>query len=237
MVKDERDRQNDFYEDVQQQQFVDKKKTTFEQIHDGDKVVQPMKESKKERQFVDELMNIRSRSEFLQKGVKGIFGSNKEFNSQEEAANHKFSIECHKNKALPLSNMIIVPEMKEENKYVLIDVNLTEEQAMSLGNAYSEFSSNIWQIYLINNHISDKALGNFLKRLTLHQKKSLKSVIYGGKNEMTEEGLNFIKNELFGSLTELRLLGPHLNAPHLIPKFLTNIQLSMPLQILALVKL
>lgn len=136
-----------------------------------------------------------------------------------------------------MSNMIIVPEMKEENKYVLIDVNLTEEQAMSLGNSYSEFSSNIWQIYLINNHISGKAIGNFFRKLTPFQKKSLKSVIYGGKNELTEEVLDFINKELTSSLTELRLLGAHLNAPQLMPKFLTSLHYNMNLQTLALAKL
>lgn len=69
-------------------------------------------ESIKEKTFVDELMNIRSRSQFLQKSIKTIFDSNDQFADNELAAKYKYAQECHKNNALALSSMIVVPEIK-----------------------------------------------------------------------------------------------------------------------------
>lgn len=51
----------------------------FEKVRDGEVSATTMPESIHQKQFVDELMNIRDKSTFYQKSVKDIFNKRNEF--------------------------------------------------------------------------------------------------------------------------------------------------------------
>ena len=64
-VKDATDRQREFYQNVKTLEFATKSKSTIEKINDGEIQQEKGIETDREKVFVDELMNIRSRQSFL----------------------------------------------------------------------------------------------------------------------------------------------------------------------------
>jgi len=65
VVKDSLDRQNLFVQENRNLKFATAVKSNLEKVHEGDVHFDSAKETEKERQLVDELMNVRDKEYFL----------------------------------------------------------------------------------------------------------------------------------------------------------------------------
>ena len=65
LVKESLDRQNLFVQEVRDLKFATAVKSNLDQLHDGDVQYDYSRETEKERQLVDELMNVRHKEHFL----------------------------------------------------------------------------------------------------------------------------------------------------------------------------
>ena len=95
--------------------FTEAKKSVIEQIHDGAIEVTDRMESKFEKKYVDELMNVRARASYLQSSIKKVFANDE----QKHDIKVNFAKRCHKNIGLATSSVITHPESILDNKFVI----------------------------------------------------------------------------------------------------------------------
>ena len=89
--------------------FTGNEKGIFDQMHDEDVEFGPREsEYGRKKKFMDDLMRIRERSNFLQKKVGKIFEPSKK--EQTGDAETEFSKECQKNNGIAMPHLTIGPE-------------------------------------------------------------------------------------------------------------------------------
>jgi hypothetical protein len=177
-------------------------------MNDGDIDLKRGEETAREKRLVDQLMNVRGRASYLQKKVGSThLSKNRELTGDAEL---EFAKASKKYGALPEPHLQNCPQ-HVDNNYVIIDKALTEAQIQSISASFKHQSFSPKQIFLSNNQLTGKQFELMLRSLTSEQRNRVKSIVYGGANELTGESYEALK-ELYlskrrpNALRELKLV-------------------------------
>ena len=121
--------------------------------------------------------------------MKNIFEAKQENSVDPEV---RFAKECHKNSGLPLLPMTEVQEMDGFCNYVQIDKTVHKGIAESVKGYFQKVKLPIRQIYLVNNQLYADQFISIMSSLTPQQQNHVRSIIYGGKNEIDRQSFDYL---------------------------------------------
>ena len=152
----------------------------------------------------------------------------------------EFAKASHKHAGLPVPSLVARPEGMSDGNFVLMDRSVAAGQSSSIGNAFRDLRYPVQQIYLHNNQLSGSQLATLLRSLSDAQRSGLKSIVYGGRNELDQEAYEVLRDLYLSKrappLLELKLVDTKMKDPGILRAMLGDLNNEMRLQSLSLAK-
>ena len=137
--------------------------------------------------------------------------------------------------------MVACPEGIIDSNFVIIDKSILDGQSTSIGNAFKDLDFIVSQLYLSNNKLRGSQFATLLRSLSEDQRHDLKSIVYGGRNELNKDAYEALRDLYLckrgpSTLLELKLIDAKIGDPGVLHAMLLDFSQEMRLQSLFLAK-